>query len=156
MVPFQPLGKGRALYLPRGQVSDSTWTLLLPAEGPCGGCGTEVGGGRGGERTLESKGRWSLGSSFRRHGRWTRSGAWRWSQDPDLEGRAPLGSSPLLVHHPQLREVKLLASSPLPRRTQLSGDFFRVTRQWRRAWLHVGVRADPVKGRIPRRNSPGV
>lgn len=37
------------------------------------------------------------------------------------------------------------------------GSFvFRVTRQWQRAWFHVGMRVDPVKGGILSRHSPGV
>lgn len=94
----------------RVAVSSSTGILLLPAEGLCGGTlpegGDGVGEGREGKRTSEIKARWFLGSSFRQEEKRTRTGAWEWSQGPELEG-PPLGAPPLsFVQGPQpVREV---------------------------------------------------
>lgn len=70
--------------------------------------GTEM--GKGGERTLEFKVTWFLGSSFRR----MKDGS---ELDPGGEARTqtqkarPLWVPPLsFVHNPQLREVKLPAT----------------------------------------------
>lgn len=76
--------------------------------------------GRGEKRTSEIKVRWFLGSSIRQDEKWTRTGAWEWSQGPEPNGQpvwAPLLS---FAHGPQPgREVKLPAPSTIPWGTRL-------------------------------------
>ena len=81
--------------------------------------GTEM--GKGGERTLEFKVTWFLGSSFRR----MKDGS---ELDPGGEARTqtqkarPLWVPPLsFVHNPQLREVKLPATCSCAREDSVVG-----------------------------------